>query len=199
MYKKLIYSSFFLFFLFSCKNSYGFLINEIAGTVNGTPVTLNELYFSAGVNQINELKCNELNHKFSKSSLKRNLNIYINRLVILEQEKKIGMIKVSKNRIDAYIKSFKKKFKAVCKNMQFQVFLKKYGFNTMMFFDYVKNILLEKEFIYERLHFLSYGPENGITSLNNAKKIQSKELLSKLKAWIQGLRKHADIEINDNY
>ncbi len=199
MYKKLIYSSFFLFFLFSCKNSYGFLINEIAGTVNGTPVTLNELYFSAGVNQINELKCNELNYKFSKSSLKRNLNIYINRLIILEQEKKIGMIKVSKNRIDAYIKSFKKKFKAVCKNMQFQVFLKKYGFNTMMFFDYVKNILLEKEFIYERLHFLSYSPENGITSLNNAKKIQSKELLSKLKAWIQGLRKHADIEINGNY
>lgn len=76
MYKKLAYSSFFLFFLFLCKNSYGFLINEIAGTVNGTPITLNELYFFANVNQINELKCNELNHRFSKSSFKRNLNIY---------------------------------------------------------------------------------------------------------------------------
>ncbi len=199
MYKKLAYSSFFLFFLFLCKNSYGFLINEIAGTVNGTPITLNELYFFANVNQINELKCNELNHRFSKSSFKRNLNIYINRLIILEQEKKIGMIKVSKNQIDAYIKSFKKKFKAACKNMQFSTFLKKYGFDKIMFFDYVKNTLLEKEFISERLRFLLYSPESGISTLNNKKKMQSKELLSKLEAWVQRLRKHADIEINDNY
>lgn len=195
MYKKSKYAAFLLFFLFLTitfsKSSYGFLIDEIVGSVDNIPVTLNELYFFADVNQINNLKYNKFNHGFSKSSLKNNLNVYINRLLILRQEKKIGVIKISEKQVNAYIEGFKKKFKITHKNMLFPVFLKKYGFDETMFLDYVKNILVEKEFIYERLHFFLYS--------SDIKKIQNKELLSKLKDWVDGLRMRAKIEINNNY
>lgn len=199
MYKKLICAVFLLFFIFLSKNSYGFLMDEIVGSVDNIPITLNELYFFVTFNRINNLKYNKLNHRFSKSDLKRNLSIYINRLLILRQEKKIGIIKISKKQIDSHIKGFKKKFKMVYKHMSFSTFLGKYGFNNAVFFDYVKNILLEKGFIHERLHFFLYSSEKSINTPSSTKKIQSKELLSKLKDWVNRLRRRANIEINGSY
>ncbi len=199
MYKKLTCTVFLLFFIFLSKNSYGFLVNEIVGSVDNIPITLNELYFFNNFNRINNLKYNKFNHRFSKSSLKKSLNVYINRLLILRQEKKFGAVKISERQIDAYIKGFEKKFKMLHKNMLFSVFLKTYGFNKIMFVDYVKNILLEKEFIHERLHFFLYSFEKSISTPSSTKKIQSRELLSRLKDWVNRLRRRANIEINDNY
>lgn len=195
---KYIVPLFFLLTIMSIKNSYGFLIDEVAGSVDNVPVTMNELYFFVAFNRIVNLKNYKTDHMLSRNSFKKKLNIYINRLLILKQEKKIRIITVSKKQIEAYVSSFKKKFKMTHKGMPFSVFLRKYGYDEVMFSGYVKNVLIERQFIYKRMQIFLYTSEKNINAPNNTKKIQSALLLPMLKDWIARLRKHARIEINDN-
>jgi len=84
------------------------------------------------------------------------------------------------------------------KDMPFPTFLRKYGYNEITFLSYVKNVLIERQFIYKRLQIFLYSSEKEINAPKSTKKIQSVVLLPMLKGWIARLRKHARIEINDN-
>ena len=180
-------------------NSYGFLTDEIAASVDNTPITLNELYFLYNFNAINNLKYRNLNKIVSNVKLKPTLNFYINRMLILKQEEKIGGLKVSESRVNALTSGFEKKFKMIHKKTGFNSFLAKFGLNKTDFNVFVKNILIEKIFIDERLHFFLFVLENSGKITQNVKQKYNKELSLKLKNMLSGIKKHSEIEINDNF
>lgn len=206
MYKTSKHAAFILLFIFLTlalsKSSHGFLLDEIVGSVNNIPITMNEVQFFNIINQIDNSQNGSLgglNHNISGKYLKKNLDAYINRLLVLRQEKKFGGVTISQTMLDNYTVNFKKKFKIFNKNMLFPAFLEKYGYNDAAFSKYIKNILYEKKFIAERLHFFLYTSDNGVNILNNGsgfKKIPKKVLLADLKKWINRLRKRAKVEIN---
>jgi predicted XRE-type DNA-binding protein len=180
-------------------NSYGFLTDEIAASVDNTPITLNELYFLYNFNAINNLKYRNLNKIISNVKLKPTLNFYINRMLILKQEEKVGGLKVSESRVNALTSDFEKKFKMIHKKTGFNSFLTKFGLNKTDFNVFVKNILIEKIFIDERLRFFLFTLENSGKITQNVKQKYNKELSLKLKNMLSGIKKHSEIEINDNF
>ncbi len=180
-------------------NSYGFLTDEIAASVDNTPITLNELYFLYNFNAINNLKYRDLNKIVSNVKLKPTLNFYINRMLILKQEEKVGGLKVSESRVNALTSDFEKKFKMIHKKTGFNLFLAKFGLNKTDFNVFVKNILIEKIFIDERLRFFLFTLENSGKITQNVKQKYNKELSLKLKNMLSGIKKHSEIEINDNF
>lgn|GEM_PF-5047298 len=183
----------------SAANSYGFLADEIAASVNNTPITLNELYFLYNFNAVNDLKYRNINKTVSDAKLKRVLNIYINRILILKQEEKTGGLTVSESSINELTASFEKKFKMLHKKISFNSFLAKFGLNKTDFKIFVKNILSEKIFIDERLRFFLLSIENSGKIMQSVKKKYGKELSLKLKKLLFNLKKHSEIEINDNF
>ncbi len=201
--KMKLYIALLLFTLFSFAIfqpvSYGFVADEVAGSLNGAPVTLNELYFLDAFQNIENSR--PVNSFLSHDSLKKDFDIYINRMLVLNNEKETNLITVSKSQVDSYVADFKKKFNILYKNNNFSGFLTLYGLDYNSFYLYVQNIIIEKEFITERLRLfqsLSFNQavSNGI-NLKSGLKVQ--EMLSLLKGWINRLRSRANIEINDDY
>ncbi|MHB1546446.1 MAG: SurA N-terminal domain-containing protein [bacterium] len=180
-------------------NSHGFLADEIAASVDNTPITLNELYFLYNFNMINNLKYRKIGKTVSPAKLKHILNFYINRILILKQEEKTGGLSVSESRINSLASDFEKKFNALHKRIGFNLFLAKFGLNKSDFLTFVKNILIEKIFIDEQLHFFLFTLENGVKTTQGAKQKYNKELSLKLKNLLLNLKKHAEININDNF
>ena len=180
-------------------SSYGFLADEIAASVNNTPITLNELYFLYNFNAINNLKYRNFNKTVSDAKLKRILNFYINRMLILKQEEKTGGLKVPESSIDELTAGFEKKFKMLHKKTPFNSFLAKFGLNRTDFKVFAKNILSEKIFIDERLRFFLFSIENSGKITQRVKRKYSKELSLKLKKFLFNLKKRSEIEINDNF
>ncbi len=194
----LFLSAFFLF-IRQC-SSREFLTDGIAASVDNTPITLNELYFLYNFGMINDLKYRKIGEAASKNDLRRSLTISINRLLILKQEKKIGGIPVSDADINSFAADFKKKFGILHKNIKFDAFLKTFGFDERTFDIYVKDILLEKLFINERLRLFLFTLENAKGIDGGAlKENYAKRLSSKLKDLLSRLRAGAKIEINGNY
>ncbi|MHB1660536.1 MAG: SurA N-terminal domain-containing protein [bacterium] len=180
-------------------SSYGLLIDEIAASVDNTPITLNELYFLYNFNSINNLKYRKISKTISGNNLKHTLEIYINRLLILKQEQKTGALSASQAQVNSFIGVFEKKFKILHKHIDFDSFLAKFGFSKETFYIFSRNILLEKVFINKRLHFFLFTIENSGKLSGGAKQKYSGALSLKLKNFLLNLKKHAEIEINDNF
>ena len=193
--------SFLCFIIISlfAANSYGFLTDEVAASVDNTPITLNELYFLYNFNAINNLKYRSLNKTVSNVKLKHILNFYINRMLILKQEEKTGGLSISENKVNALTAGFEKKFKMLHKKTGFNSFLTKFGLNKTDFNVFAKNILIEKNFIDERLRFFLFTLENSGKITQDAKQKYNKGLSLKLKNMLLSIRKHSEIEINDNF
>ena len=85
------------------------------------------------------------------------------------------------------------------KKTGFNSFLTKFGLNKTDFNVFAKNILIEKIFIDEQLRFFLFTLENSGKITQSAKQKYNKELSLKLKNMLLGIKKHSEIEINDNF
>ena len=194
-------SIFFAFFLtsVSANVSSGFQVDSIAASVDNTPITLNDLYFLYNFNMVNNLKYVKINKTLTKGELKRLTNIYINRIIILNQQEKAGGLIVNNLTLKAMAQNFKKKFAVLHRHTSFSVFLSKFGFDKNSFYNFFKKILIEKKFIKYRLQFFLFTIENGRGTSKKQKQKYAAELKKKLKNMIVNLRMHAKIQINDNF
>ncbi len=189
----------FIILSLSVSGSYGFLTDEIAASIGNTPITLNELYFLYNFNMVNNLKYRNINKTISDGKLKHALNLYINRMLILKQEERTGGLSISESQVNKLTAGFERKFKILHKRIGFNLFLAKFGLNKTSFHTFVKNILIEKIFIGEQLHFFLFTLENSGKIAHGARQKYNKELSLKLKNLLLSLKRHAKIEINDNF
>lgn len=180
-------------------DSNGFLADDIAASVDNTPITLNDLYFLYNFNMVNNLKYYKINGTIPNIELKRALNIYINRILILKEEEKTGGRTISKHTINLLAAGFKKKFEILHKRINFISFLKKFGFDKNSFYIFLKNILVEKEFVSDRLKFFLFALRGNAKISQNSKQKYGKELSAKLKHMMFNIKMHAKIEINGNF
>ncbi len=199
VYIFLIFLSYFTILFLSAVNSHGFLADEVAASVDNTPITLNELYFLYNFNMINHLKYRKINQTVNNTELRQTLNFYINRMLILNQEKKTGGTKVSESSINLLTADFKKKFKFLHKRTSFNLFLEMFGLNEIDFRAFAENILIEKIFINERLSFFMLTLENREKISTNAKQKRNKELSLELRNLLLKLKSNAKIQINNNF
>lgn len=184
------------------KAAHGFIVNEIVAQVQDKPITLNDLYFLGNFRRILYKEPEDLNKNFTHSQLNKLLSIYINRLLILNDEHEINIISISGSKVNDYIKKFEKDFRIKYKNMKFNEFLSKFGYNHTLFFNFIKNLLIEKEFIVERLKlFLNISGENiGKMKLSGNNNIKKKKLNLDIKNWLKKLRTRSKIDIiMENY
>ena len=194
-------SIFFACFLASVSAtvSSGFQADYIAASVGNTPITLNDLYFLYNFNMVNNLKYVKINKTLTKGELKRLTNIYINRIIILNQQEKAGGLIVNNLTLKAMAQNFKKKFASLHRHTSFSLFLSKFGFDKNDFYNFLKKILIEKKFIKYRLQFFLFTIKNGRGASKKQKQKYSAELAEKLKNMIVNLRMHSKIKINDNF
>ncbi|MCL5674047.1 MAG: hypothetical protein M1407_05470 [Deltaproteobacteria bacterium] len=187
--------------------------DEIIASVDNNPITLNDIYFLGNFRRILYGEKGLFNNKFSDKKINKLLNIYINRFLILKEEHKIDIIKIPVNYLNSYIKNFMQDYRKKYKNLKFSQFLIIFGYNYTKFENFIRNILIEKEFIAEHLKlFFNMSKKNIIilkklehkknfeNSINKSKKVSSKQLSSKniildLKTWINKLRSKAAIDI----
>ncbi len=194
-------SFFFAFFLTSVSASVssGFQVDSIAASVDNTAITLNDLYFLYNFNMVNNLKYVKINKTLTNGELKHLTNIYINRIIILNQQEKAGGLIISNPALKAMAQNFKKKFAVLHRRTSFSVFLSKFGFDKNGFYNFLKKIIIEKKFIKYRLQFFLFTIANGRGTAKKQKQKYAAELAKKLKNMIVNLRMHAKIKINDNF
>ncbi len=197
----------FLIILLSCiillfyanTNAHSFLLDEIVASVNNRSVTLNELYFFGNFRTILYKKHGNFNEKFNNNQLKRLLDIYINRILILNDERGINIITIRNSAVNNFIKKFKNEYRLKYKNLKFSNFLARFGYNNERFFYFIKDILIEREFIVKRLKLFFNISRSKTEAINLKGKqvelFERKELTADLKNWIKRLRKNAKIDI----
>lgn len=202
--KKLKWKIYLLFFLilllsvFKVSSSYAFLADEVAASVNDTPITLNYLYFLYNFRKINSGRYSDIKTVPPQSELKRMLDFSINRMLILDRERKIGSIKINAAEINAFIKNFQGKFISLHKHMDFKDFLKRFGYNERSFRLFAKDILIEKAYISNRLQIFLYIMQNSPASGGNKAK-DAKEFKAGVDKMLDRLKSDSKININDGY
>ncbi len=189
------------------------LCNEIIASVDDNPITLNDIYFLGNFRRILYGGKSSFNNKFSDKKINKLLNIYINRFLILKEEHKIDIINIPVNYLNSYIKNFMQDYRRKYKNLKFSQFLIKFGYNYTEFKKFIRNLLIEREFIIEHLKlFFNMSKKNVIIlkklenkkkfeiNINKSKKISTKHLSGRniilnLKIWINKLRNKANIDM----
>ena len=187
--------------------------DEIIASVDNNPITLNDIYFLGNFRRILYGEKGLFNNKFSDKKINKLLNIYINRFLILKEEHKIDIINVTKVYLNSYIKKFIKDYKRKYKNLKLSHFLAIFGYNYLKFKNFMKNMLIEREFIIEHLKlFFNMSKKNAIIlkGLENKKNFENnfsknkkifvkhssgRNIVLDLKAWIHKLRNKAKIDI----
>ena len=181
--------------------------DEIIASVGNNPITLNDIYFLGNFRRILYEKKSSFNNKFSDKKIDKLLNIDINRFLILKEEHKIDIIKISADYLNSYMKSFMQDYRKKYKNLKFSQFLIIFGYNSAEFKNFIKNMLIEREFIVEHLKlFFNMSKKNMIilkkleNNISKSKKISIKHLSGRniildLKIWINKLRSKANIDI----
>ncbi|MHB8291455.1 MAG: hypothetical protein ACYDEG_03210, partial [bacterium] len=147
------------------KNTYdnSDLGDEIIASVDNNPITLNDIYFLGNFRRILYGKKRSFNHKFSNKKIDKLLNIYINRFLILKEEHKIDIINIPADYLNSYMKSFMQDYRKKYKNLKFSQFLIIFGYNSTEFKNFIRNVLIEREFIVEHLKlFFNMSKKNII-------------------------------------
>ena len=96
-------------------------------------------------------------------------------------------------------KDLKERIKLKYKNLKFSGFLARFGYSKGRFFRFIKDILIEKEFIVKRLKLFFNISRSKMEGTNlkgkQAELFERKKLAADLKNWIKRLRKNAKIDI----
>lgn len=187
--------------------------DEIIASVDDKPVTLNDIYFLGNFRRILYGSKKTFDVQFSDKKIVKLLNIYINRFLILKEEHKIDIINVTKVYLNSYIKKFIKDYKRKYKNLKLSHFLAIFGYNYLKFKNFMKNMLIEREFIIEHLKLffnmskknaiILKGLENKKNFENNfsknkeisVKQLSGRNIILDLKVWVHKLRNEAKIDI----
>ncbi|MHB8282251.1 MAG: hypothetical protein ACYDDE_05550 [bacterium] len=187
--------------------------DEIIASADNNPITLNDIYFLGNFRRILYEKKGSFNDKFSDKKINKLLNIYINRFLILREEHKIDIINIQVDYLNSYIKNFMQDYRKKYKHLKFSQFLIIFGYNYTEFEHFIRNILIEREFIIEHLKlFFNMSQKNVIilkklenkknfeNNINKSKKVSAKysagrNIILDLKIWIDKLRSKANIDI----
>jgi hypothetical protein len=187
--------------------------DEIIASVDDKPVTLNDIYFLGNFRRILYGSKKTFDNKFSDKKIVKLLNIYINRFLILKEEHKIDIININAVYLNSYIKKFMQDYKRKYKSLKLSHFLAIFGYNYLKFENFMKDMLIEREFIIEHLKlFFNISKKNAIilkrlenkknfeNNFNKNKEISIKHLSGRniipdLKAWVRKLRNKAKIDI----
>ena len=187
--------------------------DEIIASVDDKPVTLNDIYFLGNFRRILYGSKKTFDVQFSDKKIVKLLNIYINRFLILKEEHKIDIININAVYLNSYIKKFMQDYKRKYKSLKLSHFLAIFGYNYLKFENFMKDMLIEREFIIEHLKlFFNISKKNAIilkrlenkknfeNNFNKNKEISIKHLSGRniipdLKAWVRKLRNKAKIDI----
>jgi hypothetical protein len=202
---------------YSANNRYAYknaeLFDEIIVSVDGKPVTLNDIYFLGNFRRILYGSKKTFYDKFSTKKIAKLLNIYINRFLILREEHKIDIININDAFLNSYIKKFMQKYKRKYKSLKFSHFLDIFGYNYLKFKNFIKDMLVEREFIIEHLKlFFNISKKNAVilkrlenkknfennfnkNKIISIKHVSGKNIILDLKAWLRRLRNKAKIDI----
>ncbi len=187
--------------------------DEIIASVDDKPVTLNDIYFLGNIRRILYGSKKTFYDKFANKNIVKLLNIYINRFLILKEEHKIDIININTAYLNSYIKKFMQDYKRKYSNLKLSHFLAIFGYNYSRFENFMKDMLIEREFIIEHLKlFFNISKKNALilkklenkknfdNNFNKNKEISVKHLSGRniildLKAWVRKLRNKARLDI----